>query len=423
VACGGVIVSPASACDSSSTPIYYLNFTACLQEFNWAKYVADLRNGTPSNPYVDKGCVSQSNVTTNGTRTITKNGNNVTGVTYNIGNIQINQDQYKKFGIGSTATKTAFGELPVLGVFPNGNQPAQNLSSFNADGSVNTAKTPVNRADVANLGTVFSTADLNKIYSTGGARTGLPRSPFTGPEKFITQNGQSVFQGGFCKAENGKIVIRNKFEGLNEQGQNLSFPITPADFGLNANAPITACAWPDQQIYKDAGLFDNGVVKDNGLFVYQYLFKVPFPANNAECNSLFPGAFNNFESCIQWFRDRYSKLFTGQATGNALYYTYTYFGAYDDKYSQFVGWTNPDLNGPRKTFVSNDNLATLRTYFQDPEDLVRKACNDNTTNLTTLIGRLNANDSSCNQNTYLADLKTRLQSFVRATDGFSVYTQ
>jgi hypothetical protein len=382
-----VTVTPASAADSSSTPIYGIAMTSCLEIFNWQQYMTDVRAGiTNSNPYDKQGCVRDAVVATNGTRTVTKNPQGqVTAVNYNITTPSVLKSQYNQFTIGQATTKAAFGNLPVLGVFPNGNLAAQALNTYEITGTIKQSIPPSNRSVKNGLPSIFPEAKLAQIYTTGGDRNGVPRSPYTGPSSFGS-NGNWL--GGFCLVRGGKLVTRS--QGNDRIPFNGAF-FTPADYGKNNETPITTCSWPNTPEAVNAGLFDpEGVVKDNILEVYQFVYKIPYPTSYEQCTALFPGAFANFEACITWFRNRYSKPLTGAAIGSNLYYSYTYYGAWNDIYTGWIGWENPDINKVRAGFTTTATEAQLREFY-----------GDNTTSA--------------------ALLKERYEAFIRGADGYSVY--
>ena len=154
--------------------------------------------------------------------------------------------------------------------------------------------------------------------------------------------------------------------------------------------------------------------------VYQYIYKIPYPKDIGECNSLFPNVFSTYANCLSWFQNRYSLPFTGSATGNALYFTYTYYGVWDDIYTNWIGYTNPDINKARSTFTSSATLAQLRNYYGDDVPTLRRLFNDNTSSESVLIGRVNT-ASQALQDQYRAALKDRFESFIQGADGYSVY--
>ena len=408
-------VNPASAIDSSSNPIFAADLTSCFEIFNWPKYLDDQSRGiTNSNPYDKQDCVRQNNVAFNGTRAVTKNGTGqVTAVNYTLGARQIARTLYKDFAIGQAATKTAFGNLPVLGIFPNGSYTAQALNSYDIDGTVKATVTNTDRTDKAGLSSIFLGSELSQIYSTGGDRNGMPRIPYTGRDVF---SGGS-WLGGFCKVEGGKLRMKNILDGAG----NI---FTPADYNENVNSPITTCRWPDTSATRTSTpvLFDpEGVVKDQNLAIYQYVYKIPYPANKAECDAWFPRAFSDYARCLDWFQTRYSLPLTGSKSGNALYYTYTYYGTFDDRYTNWVGWVNPDINKVRASFTTSATLAQLRAYYQDPENILRQLFNDTTGSYSSLVTRMNT-ASTAVQNQYRAILKDQFEGYIRNADGYSVYT-
>ena len=416
-----VVPTAAQSTDySSSTPIFGIDLTSCLSVFNWQDFTDDLRAGRNSSPFDDKGCVTQKDVTTNGTRTLS--GNNAT---YNVGNSAVKVAKYKDFAIGTPATKTVFGEMPVLGIFPNGANTAQNISTFNLNASVKTAGTTNDRSQVANLPTIFSSKILSEIYSTGGAKTGTPRIPFSGENVFVKgTNGEPTFMGGWCKVENGKISVRTKFEGTYE-GKPFTQNVNPADYGIDVNNPAKACAWSDayKTEPKDYPLWDNGFTKDTNLQAYQFVYTVPFAKTLAECNSWFPGAFKDYDTCLNWFRTKYGTLLAGnKTTGTSLNYVLTYYGAFDDKYTGFRGWTNPDIAGPRVNYEINSTLEEIVAFGGHDEKSIRQAFNDTTTSYSTLVGRLESAPAAT-KDTYRKLLSARWEGVVRGANGFSTYIQ
>lgn len=407
-------VNPASAIDSATNPIFAADLTSCLEIFNWSKYLADLAKGiTNSNPYDKQDCVRQNNIAFNGTRTVTKNGSGqVTAVNYNVGARQFSKTAYKDFEVGQANTRTAFGNLPVLGIFPNGSYSAQALNSYDIDGTTKATVANNDRSDKAGLSSIFLNSELSQIYSTGGDRNGMPRIPYTGADRFEND----TWLGGFCKAEGGKLKMKNIVDG---QGN----VFTPADYDENVNSPITTCRWPDSQATRTSNpvLFDpEGVVKDQNLAVYQYVYKIPYPKDKAECDTLFPKAFSDYTKCLDWFQTRYSLPLTGSKTGNALYYTYTYYGTFDDKYTQWVGWVNPDINKARNTFSTSATLEQLRKYYQDPENILRQLFGDTTSTYGALVTKMN-NASQSVKDQYRAVLKDQFEGYIRNADGYSIY--
>jgi hypothetical protein len=415
-----VSVTPASASDSSTTPLYGVNLTSCLEVFNWQQYLNDLANNiTNSNPYDKFDCVREESLVVNGTRTVTQNAGAVTSVEYSVSTPTVSNAMYKDFTVGQTTTRNEFGDLPVLGIFPNQGNPAQALSTYEIDGTLMQSESSVDRSIQTGLDSIFNTQKQNLIYTTGGTREGMPRTPYTGQEIFDNNDN---WLGGMCTVENGKMVPRTKTNNpITYQGRNFG----AEDYGFNIDDPITTCAWPNTAATVAADVYDpEGVAKDNLLEVYQFVYKIPYPADFTECNTLFPSAFNDYNSCISWFRERYSQPFTGQATGDALYYTYTFYGAWNDVYTQWVGWENPDIDKARANFNTNASLAQLRGYYGDPEFELRQVYGDTVQpyNFTynELVNKMNS-ASTALQNDYQQRLADKYSSFIRGADGYSVY--
>jgi hypothetical protein len=299
------------AISSNKTPSSSSNFgvdiTACFYSFNWTTYVADVRAGKTSNPYDEKGCVTQAGV------------NPVAGT------------KYTDFSNGQSTTKQAFGSTPVLGVFPNGNFAAQSLSTYKQDGSVDQSKPVADRAKADGLSSIFSANQLSTIYSTGGAKTGMPRIFSTGPDQY-TKNaqGQDVYQGGWCKVDAGNIVVRTERAGKT---------FDPSLYGRSPSTPETTCSRTvnGQRLPK---------VEDRNLQAYQFIYEFTFPTD-AQCKDFF-GV--DAATCKDYFVNRYARDLAGVTNKSVTrtVSTYTYYGTFDDKYSQWVGWVNPDPNGPRR---------------------------------------------------------------------------
>ncbi len=291
----------------SSSPAFGVDITACFYTFNWDTYIADVRAGKSSNPYDEKGCVIQQGVTTTaGTK-------------------------YSDFTKGEATTKQALGTTPVLGIFPNGSFAAQSLSTFKQDGSADQTKQVSDRSKADGLTSVFSTNQISTIYSTGGAKTGMPRIFSTGPDQYTKNTaGQDVYQGGWCKVEGGNIVVRTERAGK---------AFDPNLYGRSPATPETTCS---RTI--------NGTrlpkVEDRNLQAYQFIYEFNFP-NDTQCKDYF-GV--DAATCKDYFVNRYARDLAGVTNKSVTrtVSTYTYYGTFDDKYSQWVGWVNPDPNGPRR---------------------------------------------------------------------------
>jgi hypothetical protein len=102
-------------------------------------------------------------------------------------------------------------------------------------------------------------------------------------------------------------------------------------------------------------------------------------------------------------------------------YTYTYYGAFDDKYTQFVGWNNPDIGKARSTFTSSATLDQLRKYYQDPEDILRSLFGDTTSSYGALRNKMDTSSDTI-KNQYKDALKQKFEGYIRNADGYSVYT-
>lgn len=291
----------------STSTDFGLKVTACRYTFDWDTYLADQAAGrTNSNPYIDQGCVTTEDMSLED------------GV------------KYADFEVGTAATKAAFGNDPVLGIMPNAGFNAQSLDTYNFDGSADVTKDQADRSEAENLDTIFTAAQLNEIYSTGGDRTAIPRIFSTGPDEYRTlSNGNQVYRGGRCKVENGLISVRTERVG---EAYN------PTLQGINPDTPFESCARLVDGERQDS-------VEDQNLKVYQFLYEFTYPTAE-QCETYFnvDGA-----TCLVFFRNRYGRDLAGNGeTGNRTISTYTYYGSFDDAYSKWVGWVNPDVDGPRQ---------------------------------------------------------------------------
>ncbi len=250
-------------------------------------------------PYISQGCVRQ------------RNFKPITGA------------KYSNFYEGDISTKDAFGNDPVLGIFQNGDFPAQ--------GNVGNK----NRAVLSGLINIFTRDQLKEIYSTGGARTGMPRVFSTGPDTYtINPDRTKVYQGGWCIVENGRIVVRTNRAGV---------PFDPSLYGRNPDDPWHACARQGKT-----------TVEDQNLQIFQHVWEIKYPSL-AQCQQWFAV---DLKTCSTFYRNRLGRDLAGNGiSGNRIVYTMTFYGAFDDKYTKWVGWVNPDLNGSRRNspdkFVQN----------------------------------------------------------------------
>jgi hypothetical protein len=252
------------------------------------------RKFNPRQPYRFQGCVRQKSFTAQeGAR-------------------------YSDFEDGTEATKGFFGDDLVLGLYQNKELSAQgNLSNYN-------------RVTALGLSTIFSPEQLNQIYSTGGSRTAMPRVFSTGPDKYVVSEttGEKTYQGGWCKAENGQIKLKLSRAGT---------PFDPTIHDKNLKDAWHSCARVGKR-----------TVEDSNLSVYQAIYEFKFPDEN-QCVSYFG---THYKKCSSYFQARYARDLAGATSGRRVLSIQTSFGTFDDTYSQWIGWINPDVGGIRSQ--SND---------------------------------------------------------------------
>ena len=288
-----------------------IDMTVCFAVFDWETYVTDTEAGRNTNPYIEKDCLFQEGVVQNQAVTV---------------------PLYKDFRVGSAETKAAIGNTPVVGVFPNGGFTAQGIMD-KAVQQMNSSFDNVDRSKMASLTNIFTQEDLNNIFSTNGGvpRTGMPRKFHTGPEEFATNaEGIEIFQGGWCKAENGNIVVRDK--QVNTVLPDRYFTM----FGVDKTDAMKTCALPGDES-----------VLDSNLEVYQFLWEIPYPTGE-QCQR-FWGVDET--ACKRFYRDALGKDLAGDSDltkGERLVYSYTFYGSFDDKYTKWVRWATPDV-GNRTT--------------------------------------------------------------------------
>ncbi len=459
-------VSPQSAMDDINNPLFGLDFISCVEVLDWKVYYANPNN---YNPYVNKGCQSDINVTINGSRTVSKDSQGkVNNVVYNIGNTFIRRTKYSDFSLGSQSAYNEFGNIPVLGVFPNSGKPAQNLNSYDLDGTLVGSVPAVDRSLVSNLNSIFTTEQLNNFFKNSVNRNkGLERLINTGPEEFVyNSNNVLVYRGGFCKVQNNKVVIRTAMQGYDPNGNYLSYPLNVADYGLDPNSPITTCGYassygatgnitvcnpsdfPNSNLTKGQceqvaissnsqyqkyvnlncssgnscflNYYDpDGIIRDQKLLVYQYVYKVPFPTDINQCNDWFPNVFSNYDSCINWFYNHFSVPLTGQTGGNNVCYVLNYYGGVNAT-REWIGWQNPDVYKVRRTFESNASLDTLRTKWGDDIAYLRDLFNDYTSSDQAIIGMVDGANNE-QKALYTEYLRSKYEAFIRGADGYSTY--
>jgi hypothetical protein len=301
-----------AATTPSASTKYGLQITACRYTFDWTTYLADQKAGrTNSNPYIDQGCVATDNaVPATGYDNLT----------------------YANFANGQASTKTAFKNDPVVGIYSNKGFAAQSLNTYNFDATAKNSKAIAERDEAAGLPSIFTEAQLKEIYTTGGSRTAAPRIFSTGPDEFkTTSTGSKVYRGGRCEVKNGNISVRTKRAG---EAYN------PTLDGIDPADPFKACARLVNGERKAS-------VEDQMYKVYQFVYEFTYPtAEQCQTNFGVDGA-----TCLTFFRNRYGRDLAGAKgnTGNRTLSVYTYYGTFNDAYTKFVGWTNPDISGPRAT--------------------------------------------------------------------------
>lgn len=297
---------------SSASAEFGTQITACRYTFDWDTYIADRDAGrTNSNPYIDQGCVAMDKAVPASYEGL----------------------KYSDFAVGQASTKQAFGDDLVVGIHQNGDFAAQSLNTYNEDGSVKDSKPTFNRADDASsLTSIFTTQQLDTIYSSGGDRTSIPRVFSTGPDAYRElADGSRVYRGGRCEINNGNISVRTQRAGED---------FNPSLYGIDASDPATSCA-------RKVNGERLASVEDELLKVYQFVYEFKYPSAE-QCTQLVAGI--DATTCLNFFRARYGRDLAGNGTsGNRTLSTYTYYGSFDDQYSQWVGWVNPDIAGPRST--------------------------------------------------------------------------
>jgi hypothetical protein len=320
-----------------------LNFTSCLKVVDWDTRIADIKAGRPNtNPNLDLGCVKQNNVV------VDENGNNQ----LDTGDVKV--ANYSDFSIGQANTKQRFAGIPVLGVFPNGNFPAQ----YTGQGG-----TSVNRGVASGLSSIFTPAQLNLLYNNGQINGGAPRMFSTGPDcntgqqtcpdpyggaasnnqGYNSSTNPPVYQGGWCEETGGQIKVRSQRVGVAITG------VFPSE--RDPSNPTQACA-------RTVNGTREASVAEQNYEVYQFVRIIPYP-NATQCTGL---GFTDQAACKTAFQNFYGQSLAGNANNNdnnnAVVTVRTFFGAFDKKYTRWVGWVNTDVNGPRAS--SSDG--TIRNF-------------------------------------------------------------
>ncbi len=370
--------SAATALPSSSAK-FGIDITACRATFDWTTYIADQRAGrTNSNPYIDQGCLTQFSAA------VDENSNGA----LDSGDLKVTQ--YSQFNVGAASVKTAFASDPVLGIYPTTvgakTYPAQMVNTFTNAGAVAGSKTATNRAVRTGLSSVFTQGQFSELFSTSGgsaSTSNMPRIFSTGPDTYNYFQNKSVatqqivplstcltnggydyakctrvaqnlsacltnnvfdsskcsreYQGGWCSISGGNITVRETRAGT---------AFNPSNYGKDPANPSAACARGGKT-----------AVEEQNLSVYQFVYEFTYPTA-AQCADYF-GV--DAATCNTFYQKTYGQDLAGDtnsAAGTKVLSVYTFYGSIDDKYTKWVGWVNPDVNGPRAT--STDGF--IRTY-------------------------------------------------------------
>ncbi len=462
-----ITVTPTTAADSLITPTWGMNVRACLEVFNWETYEAEKAAGrTNSNPYDKKGCLTQKNLMTNsanpdtandpdGKGVITKDATGkITAVNYNVGPIRIKDGDknpatpvmYKDFeNTDNAVAKTAFGDMPVMGIFPNAGLPAQSINTYDIDGKLVANGSNVDRSKLdapATLTSIYAESELAKIYNSGAARTGAPRLVFTGPDR-LTPGKTDSYDGGTCYPEGGKMKVRTKVL----TGTPQEVDTTPESYGDPSN-PIVSCQWrfPDGT--------KSPIVIDRNMEVRQFVFVINYPTQ-AQCTALWKIPANQFDYCQKFFRDRIGKVLSGKDDGSKIVYTYTYYGMWSDasnicqtnstvkaadcspayRWNNNTNWADPDQTGPRSSFATTATETQLIGFYSDTRvartpliapafgctvDSKEGICGKKAIDLPTLKATFTAEQTTA-YNNYIKQLKGQFDGYIRAYKGYSVY--
>ncbi|MEM1312408.1 MAG: hypothetical protein AAGF07_03005 [Patescibacteria group bacterium] len=321
----------------SESPDFKIDLTACLEIYNFATKVADIANGlTTTKPYDDKGCVRQPDLFVNGVQ---------------------QKSNYCDFEIAVDSNKNPRQDfcnldMPVVGI------QSQNLNVYNVDGTIKTSEASVDRSSDRDLNDIFTDNYKCRIYKSLGSNClngeGIPRWFSTGEDKLLTNtDGSLKYLGGRCSIENGNISVRTSINGLDTYD--------PADYNIDVNDPINACAFPG-----------SNTVQDRSLRAYQFVYVVKYPTTD-ECKTLFGYVDANVSECLTFFRDKYGKALTGNGSADSsmFVHTHTFYASWDDGAASaatadgskiisfnFLGWENPDVFRAR----ANATDAISRSY-------------------------------------------------------------
>lgn len=364
---------------SSTSSKFDIDLTVCKKVFDWNTFLDDINaNVTTTNPYNPQVCGPSNTI-------------RLTNIISN-GFTRYNQGQ-----ITTPAANQLFGNDPILGIWDNASNPAQKL------GTGSPAVTQRNSANA--LSNIFTSEQLSQIYSTGGARTGMPRTFSTSYQdanndgtndadrydninKFISKstnnrvnfgtcatqvNGvfqfdankctkqtatlsecitnnkfdrtlcEGTYAGGFCEVVNGQIRVRTKRAGYDYD--------VPSD--RNASTPLTSCA-------RTINGTRQNQVEDQNLQLYQFVYEFNYPTQ-AQCSRIPPSGVD-YNSCLEYYQTQFGKNLAGNdnlTSGTRTMSVFTFYGAFDDKYSRWVGWRNPDVDTDAR---NNSTDPLIRSY-------------------------------------------------------------
>jgi hypothetical protein len=392
-------VTPATAKNSLATPNMGVDMTTCVEVFNWDTYIADLRAAKAanklselnSNPFDTVGCVTQENFIKNGERQYTRaaaatgpNYNDKKGkiinASYTTGSAVTTAPTYSQFNSTSgpvvNKVKAVLGDLPVLGQFNNAGYKAQALDVVDLNGNVIPGANQ-DRLQLNDFLKVWSENELSTMYSSQTTRTGAPRLVYTDRDQ-LDPNKKNVYQGGPCTAANGIMSPRAYWTVPTGK-------YYPTGYLYDMENPLSTC-----RIRTEDGTL---LEVDKNFEIYQFLYITDLPTA-AQCNGLYEGAafIPDYETCKTLYRAgkiNFS-IANPSSTANRRIAAYTYYGFYadtafkcqttgqtncdeqfrfgpDEKLSKIAGFSNgfknPDLNGPRKTFVSQATNEQIAAYY------------------------------------------------------------
>jgi hypothetical protein len=322
---------------STASTSFGIDIVACRYTFDWEAYVEHVRknpNWSSSNSFsspikVGEGSTQYSNGFSNSSieelnsigqkiKTNPRQPYRFQGCVKQKNFIAREGARYSDFEEGLEVTKTFFSDDIVLGLYQNQEFPAQGkLGNYN-------------RVFASGLSNIFSPEQLNQIYSTGGDRTAMPRSFSTGPDKYLINETtqENVYQGGWCKAENGHIKLRTFRAGTS---------FDPTIYNKSLKDVLHSCAMVGKK-----------TVEDQNLKVFQAIYEFEFPDKN-QCTSYFSV---DYRKCLTYFQAMYVKKLAGATSGRRVLYIQSSFGTLDDTLSKWIGWVNPDVGGIRSK--SND---------------------------------------------------------------------